>query len=176
MMFLRSILALGLFSVVAHGELTVASLNSLVGAIAREVGGDKIQLVELMGYGDNPHVFEPSPSQLMQVQGARYILVSGKGLETYLGDLRGMLGPDQEILEVGRLIPSMKVQPGSEHFACCPVHSHGGIDPHWWHSPRNAGRAARILAKTFAKADPDHATVYTTRAKAFVRQMDQLER
>jgi zinc/manganese transport system substrate-binding protein len=84
------------------------------------------------------------------------IVAMGKHLEPYLDRLRENLPASVEIFEAGRKVPSVKVDPRLEAFACCPLHTHGAIDPHWWHSPMSARRAVRSLGRELADKLPDH--------------------
>lgn len=155
--------------------LRVVSLNPIATDLARQVGGDAVVIVELMKPGQDPHVYAPSPSDLKAAEGAPLILAMGKGLETYLDSLRGTLRPGQLIFEIGRMIPSLRIEAGMELFACCPVHSHGVADPHWWHSIRNMRRAARLTADAFAKALPAEAAGFRQRSKAYDQRLAALE-
>jgi zinc/manganese transport system substrate-binding protein len=105
----------------------------------------------------------------------RLVFASGKGLESYLGKLRDSLGAGVPVLEVGETIPSLKVEVG-EMFLCCPDHSHGGIDPHWWHSADNMERAARIVADALASLDPEGKDAYRTRAATAAERFEGLKR
>ncbi len=155
--------------------LRVVSLNPIATDLARQVGGDAVEIVELMKPGQDPHVYAPSPSDLKAAEGASLILAMGKGLETYLDGLRETLQTGQSIFEIGRMIPSLRIEAGMELFACCPVHSHGVADPHWWHSIRNMRRAARLTADAFAKALPAEAAGFRERAKAYDQSLIDLE-
>jgi len=166
--------ALGCWPILAAAQLKVATLHPLMADLARHVGGDLVEVVELLPPGGNPHAFEPSPRDLARAADARLILASGKGLELYLHKLRGGLGPGQEIFEVGRKVPSLKVTVGSV-FLCCPAHSTGSLDPHWWHSISNMDRATRYLAAEFARVDPENKKRYADQASAHRKQLDVLE-
>jgi zinc/manganese transport system substrate-binding protein len=99
------------------------------------------------------------------MKGAALVLASGKGIESYLTNLRDSL-PGVPVVEVGRNIPSIKIEAGSELFVCCPAHAVGSIDPHWWHSADNMKRAARIIADELAKVDPAGKDAYKANAAA----------
>lgn len=71
--------------------------------------------------------------------------------------------------KVGRSIPSLKIEAGSELFLCCPEHAAGSIDPHWWNSVENIQRCLAVLADTFGKKDPANAAVYKSNAAAWSR-------
>ena len=144
-----------MFAAVAltHAEpLKVASLNPVVSDLARQVGGDDVEVIDLMPVGVNPHTFYPSPAVLKATTESDLLLVAGKGLETYIEDFTASLGGKPPIFCVGCTVPSLRVEV-DEVFICCPAHARGAIDPHWWHSVKNARRAALAIAKEFGKRD-----------------------
>jgi len=150
----------------AHAELKVAALHPLLGDLARQVGGKNVQVIDLLKPGMDAHHFEPSAKDLASIKGVALVLASGKHLESYLDKLSDSLGGGVKIVEVGKPIPSIKIQSGSEVFMCCPAHAAGGIDPHWWHSADNMRRATRVIADEFAAADPANAAAYKANAEA----------
>lgn len=158
----------------ASAQLKVAALHPLLGDLARQVGGDKVQVIDLLKPGGDSHHFEPSGKDLAQLKGVALVLASGKHLESYLDKLRDTLGA-VPVVEVGKTIPSIKIEAGSELFMCCPAHAAGGIDPHWWHSADNMKRAARIIADALTTADPANADAYKAGAAATGAHMDQLK-
>lgn len=156
--------------------LRIASFNPIATDLAKQVGGEDIEVVEIMKPGQDPHVFMPTPSDLKALENVDILLIMGKGLETYLDTLEDALLPGQRIYEVGRMVPSLRIEDDMELFACCPTHAHGAIDPHWWHNPRNMGRAATMMAKELGNARPEQAKAFKARAKEYHQQMDDLHR
>jgi zinc/manganese transport system substrate-binding protein len=109
------------------------------------------------------------------MKGMRMIFASGKHLESYLDKLRDSLGAGVPIVEVGKTIPSLKVEVG-EMFLCCPHHAEGGIDPHWWHSADNMQRAARVVADYLTSLDPAGKDSYKAGASAASDRFEGLKR
>lgn len=108
------------------------------------------------------------------------IFASGKGFETYLGGLADSLG-EGRIYEVGRGVPSQKVDAESQIYSCCPQgHHHGGkasaVDPHWWHNADLMRRAAGLVAKELARIDPPNAKYYKARGKETEQRYKTLDR
>src|SRR5690606_7970930 len=101
------------------------------------------EVINILPTSANVHTFEPSPGDMARLQEAALVLAMGKHLEIYLDRLKENLPDAVEIYEAGRLVPSVVIDPANEIFACCPAHSHGAIDPHWWHSPLAVRRAVR---------------------------------
>lgn len=160
-------------AVSSAAALKVCTLHPMLADLAREVGGDDVEVVSLMPAGTDPHHFSPSASQLAKMSQAKIVLAMGKGLESYLPKLRDHLKSDQVLYEVGRKIPSIQIKKGSL-FVCCPVHAHGAIDPHWWHSIKNMQRAAKDLADQFGELDSANRNAYEARAKAYDKRLDGL--
>jgi len=167
---------LGSLSLLSASPLQVASLHPLMADLAREVGGDRVTVIELIGPADNPHEFDPSPQTLRAASGATLILASGKGMESaYLAKLKDGLTGDQEVFEVGRRVHSLVAADGNL-APCCQHHRHTGIvDPHWWHNPDNMMRAASDLAEKMAELDPENASIYEKNSEIYREELRALD-
>jgi len=166
-----------LFSVVVNADrLVVASLNPLATDLARQVGGDRVEIVELMKPGQDPHHYQPTPDDLLRSGQAKIFLAMGKGLEHYLPDLRSALDMNQTVVEIGQVIPSLSLQKISHLSACSHGDEYGAEDPHWWHNPKNMQRAAREVARMFGQVDPDNAVFYQDRAQLYSKKLDKLRK
>lgn len=173
-------------------DLKVASFHPLLTDLANQVGGDRVTVSAIVTVKDDPHDFAPTVSDLRKLGATRLILVSGKGLETFLPKLRDNVSKDQVIIEVGKTIPSIKVAVGSVFIAVSEhdhrdhdegdgkghdhnhAHGHNAIDPHWWHSTANMKRAASVLAQAFGGADPEGKAYYEANANAYRAELDAL--
>ncbi|TDU81122.1 zinc/manganese transport system substrate-binding protein [Prosthecobacter fusiformis] len=163
--FASILLLLGL-SMSAQAAVKVASLHPILADVARQVGGANVEVVEVLKAGGDVHHFEPSARDIAAMRGAPLILACGKHLETYLDKLRDSVGSGVKIVEVGKPIPSLLLDPSNEIFVCCPAHAKSSIDPHWWHSAENMKRAARIIADELSAVDPANGAAYEAGAKA----------
>lgn len=174
MRLLLPLLAMTWASLLSAAELKVASLHPLLGDLARQVGGDRVEVVDLIGRHADPHHFEPVAADLQRAAGARLYLASGMGLEGYLPALRGIVGDNAEIVEIGKNLPAL--EGACEHEG----HDHGdhehAVDPHWWHSIDLFRRATTITADAFSKADPGGAPTYAANAAAYRAKLDELAR
>ena len=165
----------GMASLAVAQNLRVASLHPLITDLAVQVGGARVSVEPVLTVSDNPHSFQPTAKDLKRLLSAQLILISGKGIETYLPRLRDNLHSGQKIVEVGKKVPSIKVV-ADDLFICCPAHSRGSIDPHWWHSPSNMKRAVRILEREFSAADPAGKKIYAANARAAGKRLDALKK
>ena len=154
--------------------LQVSALHPLMADLARQVGGQRVTVFDLVGEGGNPHRFEPRPADLKQMGNSGVILASGKNQESYLGRIKETL-KNVTVVEVGRTIPSLTVGKDAV-YSCCPQHAVGMPDPHWWHGIENMRRAARVVAQAFSEKDPAGKEFYLANATAYGQRLEQLKR
>ena len=147
--------------------LRVATLSTVLADVARGVGGGRVNVVEIVKPGVDPHEFQPSPSDVQAAAGANLVLVSGRGLEGYLAKLEESTGGSAKFLDVGsRLGAPLKIK---------EIDGRTVDDPHWWHSVTNVRRAAEIVRDAFAKADAADAAVFQRNVAAYAAGLDELD-
>ncbi|MEO5712195.1 MAG: metal ABC transporter substrate-binding protein [Luteolibacter sp.] len=171
----RALLMTLFFSTAAApaAELKVAVLHPLLGDIARKIGGDRVQVIDLIGPNGDPHHFEPKPEDLKQAEGATIYLVAGMGLEGYLPKLKAIIVNKATLIEVGATLPALEgACDDEEHEA---AHDHE-LDPHWWHSIDLFRRATSVVADALVAASPENAVIFRKNAAIYRSQLDDLER
>jgi zinc/manganese transport system substrate-binding protein len=171
-LFLFTAVILTAFPVKA--AIKVATLHPIIADLVRQVGGPNVEVVEILKPGGDIHHFEPSAKDIAAMRGAKLIMASGKNLESYLDKLRDSVGTGVEVVEVGKLVPSVLMEAG-EVFVCCPAHAKSSIDPHWWHSADAMGRAARVVGDKLAEVDPANKEGYEAGVKAAVKRFSDLK-
>jgi len=170
---LLAITLLGLLPALS-AEFKVAVLHPLLGDLAKQVGGDLVEVVDLIGPNGDPHHFEPKPSDLQRAQGASVYLVAGMGLESYLPKLKAIIAADATLIEVGATLPA--IEGACDHEDADSSEHHHNLDPHWWHSIDRFRRATGIVADALAAASPQNTEALQQRATAYRKELDELER
>jgi len=150
------------FTASLQAEIKVATLHPLLADLVEQVGGKNVSVTNLLKPGAEVHHFEPTSKDLASLKGVNVLLASGKGAEPYLGKLSDSLGPAVKMIEVGATLPSIKT-------------SNGNVDPHWWHSPDNMKRAARVIGDELALIDAPNAALYKANATAAGLRIDAVK-
>jgi ABC-type Zn uptake system ZnuABC Zn-binding protein ZnuA len=140
-------------------------------AIAREVGGDLIDLRGIVPAGADAHVFEPVASDLRAIADADVILRHGIGLDDWLDDTLGA-NTEATIVTVTDGItlqpPALEhVDEGGDSSA-----EEDGLDPHVWHDPDRAKIMVQNTARALGEADPEHRQSYEERAATYNSKLD----
>ncbi len=160
----------------AGDKLTVASLSTVLTDIAQNVGGDRVEVTDIIKPGIDPHDFQPSPGDIKKLSDAQVILGSGLGFEGYLDKLRASVGRGPVFVVVGDSIKPIMVD--EDHAGHDHGHSNGEhgkmADPHWWHSIANAKVATRVIRDAFVAADPSDKAVFEANAKVYLAKLDEL--
>jgi zinc/manganese transport system substrate-binding protein len=171
----RSILFLCLaFASATAAELKIAVLHPLLADIARQVGGDHVEVVDLIGPMGDPHHFEPTAENLSRSDGATLYLVAGMGLEGYLPKLKAIVESKATVIEVGATLPPLTDHNDHEHE---DGHDHAhGLDPHWWHSIDLFRRATTVVTDALVAADPAASEDFRKNSAAYRANLDELER
>ena len=154
------------------GRLQVVTTTSLVGDLARQIGGADIDVQSLMGPGVDPHLYRARESDVARMVGADLILYTGLHLEGKMG----------EVLE-GVARRGIGVEPVAETIgedaliaATGPIATSGGTyDPHVWMDVTLWRRVAVAVADALAAADPAHEAAFRARSLAYDARLDSLD-
>ena len=148
----------------AQAVTKVASLHPMLSDMARQVGGDAVEVVNLFPENGELHAFEPTAADIASAAGAQLVLACGKGVEPYLEDLRDSLPARTQVIELGQSVPDVCL-PGSTI-----------ADPHWWNSPAAMKRASRALRSALERVAPADKATFARGQRAYAAQMDTLVR
>ena len=155
----------------AQAKLNVVATLPDFGSLAREIGGDKVNVTVLAKPTEDPHFVDARPSFVVQLRSADVLIDGGAELE--LGWLPPLLqnarNPKIEIGKPGRVIAAQGVRlmnvPANVTRAAGDVHALG--NPHFMTDPIIAKAVAQHIAQSFAAVDPPNAGFYDSNYKKF---------
>ena len=170
----------GLFSnLSASGAdvLKVASFSTVLTEIVQQVGGNHVSVAGLVKPGQDPHEYQPTPSDLRQAGDAKLILLSGKHLEHYLDKIQQATGAKAESLSVGDALPTLKMKADPDEPQGEVNAGRNGMidDPHWWNSVANVEKATIVVRDALIKLDPVNRADYEKSAKTYLAKLDALD-
>jgi len=170
---------LGAAALVAFAAPALAVLNVFAtvpewGALAEELGGDKVKVYVATNALQDPHHIEAKPSLIARARNADLVVAVGAELEIgwlplviqQAGNPRIQRGKPGHF-EAAAFVPMLE-KPARLDRADGDVHPGG--NPHIQTDPRNILRVAQPLALRLAELDPANAAYYATRAKEFAER------
>ena len=164
----------------AQGTLRVVTSTEDLASIAREVGGDRVDVTALArGYQD-PHFVDPKPSFILAVNRADLYIAVGRDLE--LGWLPPLLTSSRNArvqpggsgyLDVSRSVRILEIPTGQITRAMGDVHPLG--NPHYWLEPGNGRLIAAAIRDKLSEVSPADAATFARRYDDFDRRLSAAE-
>jgi ABC-type Zn uptake system ZnuABC Zn-binding protein ZnuA len=153
-------------------KLKVVATFSILGDLAQNVGGDRIEIHTLVGPGLDTHTFEPGPADSTALADAALIFENGLEFEPWLDDLYSASGSSAERVMVSNGLEPLE---SGEHGEEPGESDHGEFDPHLWHSADNAVHMVKVIRDALARADAPNAAYYQANAEAYTAQLQGLD-
>ncbi|MBI2408255.1 MAG: zinc ABC transporter substrate-binding protein [Gemmatimonadetes bacterium] len=158
------------------GKLTVVATTPDLAAIAREIGGDAVDVKALAKPTEDPHFVDAKPSHVVTLNRADVLIEGGAELE--LGWLPPLLESARNAKIAagapGRIVASQGIRmleiPTSFDRAKGDVHSLG--NPHFLVDPLNAKIVATQIAQRFAQLAPASASAINANLARFNATVD----
>ena len=155
-------LAISVAPLRAQDRLHVVTSFSILGDLARNVGGDRVSITTLVGPDSDVHVYTPAPADAKKVADAKLLLINGLGLEGWLPRLLQSSGSKAPIILATKGIAPLKL--GSD------------ADPHAWQSVANARIYVANIRDALVAAAPADAEVFRANTDAYLAKFDALDR
>jgi len=157
--------------------LQIVSSIPTLGSLAKEVGGNRVN-VESLGKGyQDPHFIEPKPNLMLVLNRADLLLYVGLELEIgwlpplVLGSRNPRIQPGElGNLDCSRAIPVLDVPTTKVDRSMGDIHPQG--NPHYWLPPGNAKIIAREIAQRLEELDPEGRGDYEKNLAAFNARVD----
>ena len=172
------VLMLALTSLVstAQAKLNVVATTSDLASIAREIGGDKIEVTTLAKPTEDPHFVDAKPSFIVKLNHADVVIEGGAELE--IGWLPALLDQSRNEKIVagapGHVNCSKGLSlldvPATLDRSRGDIHAAG--NPHFAISPSNAKIIAQNIAAALAENDAANAETYHDNLKTFTAALD----
>ncbi|KMJ53820.1 metal ABC transporter substrate-binding protein [Vogesella sp. EB] len=158
----------------AWANLPVVASFSIMADITREVGGERVSVVSLVGTDQDAHVFQPKPADVKKLAEAKVFVVNGLGFEGWINRLNKSANFKGVTVTAGNGIKPLEVAE-DEHGHDEHGHDHGRADPHAWHNPQHVLRYVDNIAAGLSRADAAGAAYYRERAAAYKARLQELD-
>lgn len=143
--------------------IEVVCTTGMVADLARNIGGERLRVTQLMGEGVDPHLYKASPGDVAKLDAASLILFSGLHLEGKMGE---------HFAQMRRRKPAFAL---AEHLDPASVLEAGGAyDPHVWFDVSLWRKVSDVVRDVLVAYDPDGASGYRERHTAYAATLDAL--
>ncbi|MED3645885.1 metal ABC transporter substrate-binding protein [Halalkalibacterium halodurans] len=142
--------------------LKIVTSFSILGDVLENIAGERSSVTYIVPIGEEPHEYEPVPSDFQAVSDADVFYVNGLGLEEWLQRLVENTS-DVDVVEVSPTIDAL------------PLEESDGLDPHAWLDVKNVMKYVEVIRDDLVERDPDGAEIYVANAEAYLQDLQELE-
>ena len=137
-----------------------------------QVGKDAVEVKMLLKPGVESHTYEPTPSDIIDINKADIFLYTGDEMEPWVSKILDSLDSDVMIVDLSKNITLDEVEDHDHDHEDDHVHSY---DPHIWTNPLNAKVMVEDIKAALCEVDQTNAMTFENNAKEYLASLDQLD-
>lgn len=151
------------------GRLKIVSTVGMIADAVKEVGGEEVESIGLMGPGIDPHLYRATAGDVEKLESADVIFYGGLELEGRMTDIFvKMAGRGTPTYAVSEKVPESELRE--------PPEFQGKFDPHIWFDVLLWKHAVEHIRDGLIAARPGAADKIRKQADAYLAQLDELHR
>ncbi len=151
----------------AQEKVKAAVTIGMAADLVRQVGGDRVEVDQLMGPGVDPHLYKPTATDAGRLSKADVIFYSGLMLEGRMGDLFAKLArAGKKVYPITESVP--------EELLTEPKEFQGHYDPHIWFDVSMWAQTVPTIVRGLSEVDPGSAELYEKNGNALVARLGEL--
>jgi manganese/zinc/iron transport system substrate-binding protein len=148
-------------------RINVVATTGMIADIAKNIGGDRVQVTGLMGPGVDPHLYKASEGDVRSLQEADVIFYNGLHLEAQMGEVLERMNE----FGVTTVAVTDKID---RSLLQSPPEFAGNYDPHVWFDVTLWMQAAEQVKETIIEVDPSSRSEYEANAEAYLSDLEDL--
>lgn len=146
--------------------IQVVATVGMVADLVRGIGGEHVEVTQLMGSGTDPHLYKATRDDSVAILNADIVFYNGLLLE---GKMSEMLDRSSRTRRAAAVAESL-----SPELLNGDADQHGHPDPHVWMDVALWRKVAQEVADELSRFDPPHADTYRVAAEGLDEQLAQL--
>ncbi len=171
-----------LASTTAFSNMTVTTTIYPLYSIAKEVGGDKIKLQNLIPFGVEAHGFDPTPADMAKLSKSDLFITSSDSMEPWKDKIVKSLKIEQKVFDMSEHVKLKEIQEEDNHYEHEKKehnhkheHEHSGFDPHYWVSLNNYILMTETITKLFIEKDSINKDFYIQNSNNYLVKVKALK-
>ena len=145
----------------AKERFKVVTTFTIFADMARNIAGDKADVVSITKPGADIHTYQPTPRDILKAENADLILWNGLNLEIWF----------EKFFQNIETTPSVVLTKGIKPMGISQGSYKGKPNPHAWMSPRDGLIYIENIRAAFVKYDPINTVTYNKNAKEYSREL-----
>jgi manganese/zinc/iron transport system substrate-binding protein len=146
--------------------MKVGATVGMVADIVREVALEKAHVTNIIGSGIDPHVYNPTRSDVAILLKSDIIFYAGLLLEGQMSDVLVKVSRKRPVYAVTELL--------KQEFLIHDTETNHS-DPHVWMDVQGWMKAVEVVTRALSAFDPPNKAYYLKNSKRYIEQLEQLD-
>lgn len=148
------------------GKYRVVTTIGMITDVVKNIGGDRVEVIGLMGPGVDPHLYKASAGDVQKLDSASLIFYNGLHLESKMGDF----------LNVGKYRDKTfaVTDAADRSLLLTPPEFEGQYDPHLWFDVTLWMKAVGKVRDVLSEFDSDNTLMYWSNAERYLAKLAEL--
>ncbi len=150
----------------AGAKFRVVTTIGMITDIVKNVGGNRVEVIGLMGPGVDPHLYRASAGDVQKLNSASLIFYNGLHLESKIGDILAKMSGDIKTVAVTDAV--------DRSLLLTPPEYEGQYDPHLWFNVTLWMKAVVKVRDALSEFDPESTVMYWSNAERYLAKLTEL--
>ena len=148
------------------GKMIVTTTTGQVADVVKNIGGDKVDVISLMGPGIDPHLYRASQGDIKKLNDAEIIFYNGVHLEGKMEDVFEKMSKDKPTVAVADSIPADQL------LTAKGSNSH---DPHVWFDIQAWIHVVDTVEQELTKLSPENEEQFKQNASHYKKELEEMD-
>ncbi|WP_455538377.1 metal ABC transporter substrate-binding protein [Terrisporobacter sp.] len=156
----------------ANGKIKIYTSIYPLYDFATKIGGDKVDVTNLVPAGTEPHDWEVSTNDIINLEKANMLIYNGAGIESWADKVINSLdNKDIVYVKTSKNLDLHKATKEEKNKNDSEVY-----DPHTWLSIENAEKEMKNIKNALVKYDPKNSNYYEKNYNIYAKKFDKLRK
>ena len=147
-------------------QLAVVTTTGMVADLVRSIGGEHVQVRNLIGEGIDPHLYKPTRDDIAELLNADIVFYNGLLLEGKMAQVLEKTAATKPVIAIAEQIPA--------ELLIYPEDSGDHPDPHVWLDPELWAQCSNPVVEALTQAQPKNAEHFLDNQTTFVAKAASL--
>lgn len=152
-------------SAVKGEKIVVVTTIAQIGEPLSVIGGDRVEVESLMGPSVDPHLYNPTQSDISKVDSADIIFYNGLNLEANMVEVFDSIGKSKPVLAIGETISEDSLLEDED----------GAVDPHIWFDIDLWQEALDAAVEELKEYSPENADYFEENKQSYFKELAELK-
>lgn len=142
---------------------------------ARQIAGDRADVIMLLAPGEESHTYEPTPGDIMKIGECDLFIYGGGESENWV---ESILSSFERDITTVKMMDVVELQQEVHDHEAHPDHEHEDdieYDEHVWTSPLNSIDIVKAIADKLISVDSENADVYSANTEKYINELYNLD-